>query len=344
MDLFDTVTLNRVISSLKNPSSFLLDTFFATEERHESEFIAFDSEDRILRLTPFVAPTVAGKVVESQGYRAKQFKPPYLKDKRRFDPNRPLRRAPGEQIGGGTLSLMERRALAVRLDMEDQLRALTMRLEVMAASALLNGSVTVTGEGFGTQVVNFGRESDLTVILTGDVRWGESAADVVGNLETWGQGIQQESGSVATDVVMDPLAWSLARQNQAVKDALDTRRGSTSTAETGPLDGRKARNVGTIGDLNIWVYQEHYIDEAGSPAKVMPDYSVIMGSPADVEGVRAFAAIQDEANGMQAVPYFIKSWVQEDPSVRWLLLQSAPLVIPYRPNATLRATVHDGES
>lgn len=31
--------------------------------------------------------------------------------------------------------------------------------------------------------------------------------------------------------------------------------------------------------------------------------------------------------------------VEEDPSVRWLLLQSAPLVVPYRPNATFCATI-----
>ena len=37
--------------------------------------------------------------------------------------------------------------------------------------------------------------------------------------------------------------------------------------------------------------------------------------------------------------YFTKSWLEEDPSVRWLLLQSAPLVVPYRPNAVLCATI-----
>lgn len=344
MDLFDTNTLNRVVASLVTPSSFLLDTFFPTVETHETEFITFDSEDRKRRLTPFVAPTVAGKVVDRLGHRAKTFTPAYAKDKRRFDPDRPLRRAIGEQIGGMALSPMERRALALRLEMEDQVRSLNMRLEVMAASALHSGSVTVSGEGYATQVVNFGRSSDLTVVLTGDFRWGEASADPIGDLEGGSSSIQLESGSVAQTVVMDPLAWGLFRRNTEVKALLETRRGSGSQAETGPLDGRKARNVGMIGDFDIWVYQEHYVDEDGEDAKVMADYSVLMGSRVDVEGVRAFGAIRDERAGYQAVPYFSKSWLEEDPAVRWLLLQSAPLVVPYRPNATLRLTVHDGES
>ena len=39
------------------------------------------------------------------------------------------------------------------------------------------------------------------------------------------------------------------------------------------------------------------------------------------------------------MPYFSKSWVEEDPAVRYLMLQSAPLVVPYRVNASLCAKV-----
>ena len=60
---------------------------------------------------------------------------------------------------------------------------------------------------------------------------------------------------------------------------------------------------------------------------------------ADVEGTRAYGAIKDEAAGFQAMPYFAKSWVEQDPAVRYLMLQSAPLTVPYRVNASLGATV-----
>jgi len=63
-----------------------------------------------------------------------------------------------------------------------------------------------------------------------------------------------------------------------------------------------------------------------------------MGSR-QIEGYRAFGAIRDEAAGFQAVPYYVKSWLEEDPAVRFIMMQSAPLVVPYRVDASLCATV-----
>jgi hypothetical protein len=58
-----------------------------------------------------------------------------------------------------------------------------------------------------------------------------------------------------------------------------------------------------------------------------------------LQGVRAFGAIRDHSAGFIAQPYHSKSWVDEDPSVRYLLTQSAPLLIPSVPNASFCATV-----
>ena len=52
--------------------------------------------------------------------------------------------------------------------------------------------------------------------------------------------------------------------------------------------------------------------------------------------------IMDEKAAFKALRYFSKSWLEEDPAVRWLLMQSAPLVVPYRPNASLCATAAKG--
>ena len=66
---------------------------------------------------------------------------------------------------------------------------------------------------------------------------------------------------------------------------------------------------------------------------------VLLGSRSGIEGVRCYGAIKDEQAGFQANRYFPKSWLENDPAVRWMLLQSAPLVVPYRPNASMCVTV-----
>ena len=49
--------------------------------------------------------------------------------------------------------------------------------------------------------------------------------------------------------------------------------------------------------------------------------------------------LRDERAGFQPLEMFSKSWIEEDPPVRWILTQSAPLVVPYRVNGVLRAKV-----
>ncbi|RWM89506.1 MAG: hypothetical protein EOR84_23935 [Mesorhizobium sp.] len=52
-----------------------------------------------------------------------------------------------------------------------------------------------------------------------------------------------------------------------------------------------------------------------------------------------FRCILDEEAGIRAWPMFQKSWVEQDPSVRFIMTHSAPLTVPSRPNASFCATV-----
>ena len=58
-----------------------------------------------------------------------------------------------------------------------------------------------------------------------------------------------------------------------------------------------------------------------------------------VDGIQAFGAILDGAANLQVYDIFVKMWDQEDPSARFIMSQSAPLMIPQNPNCTFRARV-----
>jgi len=89
----------------------------------------------------------------------------------------------------------------------------------------------------------------------------------------------------------------------------------------------------------IWTYQDWYIDDAGVEQQMLPNGTVIGAAQGQVMGTRHFGAIRDAELGYRATEFAPKSWTEKDPAVRYLMLQSAPLVVPYRPNATFRATV-----
>lgn len=342
MDIFSTHVLNRVIENLDRPSAFLLDTFFSDIQTEDSEEIHFDIDKSKPRLAPFVSPLVEGRVVAEEGFETRSFKPAYVKDKRRFNPNAPLKRQIGETIGGN-LTPMNRREAALNRALTNQLDNLTRREEVMAAEALLLGKVTVTGKNYPTQIVDFKRAPELTQVLTGAMRWGEEGVNPIECLEEWAGQVQMLSGAAARTVVMEPMAWKLFKRSPNLQKLLDNRRGSRSNLSLDPVvreqGNDKARYVGSLGELDIWVYNDVYVDEQGKDRRLLPDYTVILASQSMVEGTRCYGVIQDEKANYRADRYFSKSWLQDDPAVRWLLLQSAPLVVPYRPNATFSATV-----
>ena len=339
MDIYSTAALNRLVQSLKRPQSALLTTFFGEIETSDTEQILFDVENKKRRIAPFVSPLREGKLVEDEGYVTKSFTPAYIKDKRVHDPNKALKRAAGESVGGDQTPLNRHQANLARSS-ADQLDMLTRRKEVMASEVLRTGKVTISGEGYPTVVVDFGRNAAHTVALTTTARWGESGVKPLENIEDWTATVLQNSGAVIRDVVMDTQAWRLFRADADVQKNLDTRPLSASADAVVALQFAKLGMSfkGQLGELRFWVYQDWYVDENGVEQKMIPDYTVILASP-DVDGVQHHGAIRDEAAGLQPLEFFSKSWVVEDPSRRILLMQSAPLLVPYRPDATFCATV-----
>ena len=70
----------------------------------------------------------------------------------------------------------------------------------------------------------------------------------------------------------------------------------------------------------------------------VPD-GAVMRSGADLMCTLALGVILDPAFNSGPLAYAPKSWVKEDPAQRLILMQSSPLVIPSRVNASLCATV-----
>jgi hypothetical protein len=340
MDVFSTNVLVRVVESLIAPQSFLLNNFFPNVQTENTEEIHFDTRTKKRRMTPFVSPLVEGKIVQSNGYKTATFKPAYTKDKRVFDANRPFRRSAGESIGG-SLSPMERMMALLRTDLADQIEMLQRRQEWMAAQVLRTGAVTVSGDLYDTVSVSFGRDAALTVVKPGGSKWTDAGVNPLKDLADYAQLVFRKSGAMPVDVVMDPDAWAVFKEHAKVESRLASQRalGQLPTMMQGAKVESGGTLMGTIDNFNIWAYADWYIDDAGVEQPMLPSGTVLVGSAGQLEGYRAYGAIKEEKAGLQGMPYFPKSWINEDPAVRYLLMQSAPLVVPYRPDACLASTV-----
>jgi hypothetical protein len=342
VDIFETHALIGVVRDLFVPSQFLLDTFFPTITTSDTEFVDIDVEIGRRRMAPFCSPAVQGRIVEGRSIQTNSFRPAYIKDKRAPDLKRPIRRAIGERIGGGDMSPAQRREANVAYEMLDQIRMIDRRLEWMAASAIQFGSVTVAGDGYPTTVVNFGRDPRLTVALTGGTAWGQTGAPLPSAyIDTWANTVLQLSGAAPDTIMFDTSAYqAFISDHHVIRDlvipnALDASR--MRLAGDRVMTG--AIFKGTWGAYALYVYNEFFIDPATDlEQRMLPVGSVFLAS-SEIAGTRSFSTIMDEDFDYVALPYAPKSWVIKDPSQRLLMMQSSPMVIPFRPNAGLFANV-----
>jgi hypothetical protein len=338
-DVFSTDVLTAVLQSLLGNPQFLLDRFFGITQAEATEQIHFDVIQGKRRVSPFVSSLVEGQVVATQGYVTNTFTPAYIKDKRVFDMNRPLKRMPGEQIGGVMTPADRVRAL-IAFDMQDQLNMLRRRLEVMCGEVLTSGKSTITGDKYPTQIVDFQRSATHTLVA--NPLWSAALANgILNNLQDWAQICLEDTGVFPNDVVMTADVWKVFRADSSIVQVLNIFRPYTQSP-TMAVDAQVTEGgvfMGNIEGFNIFVYSGWYVDPAdGIEKPIIPAGTVIMCSPA-LEGVQAYGAIRDEEIGLQPVPYYVKSWIQYDPSVRYVMLQSAPIMVPFRPNASLGAKV-----
>lgn len=341
LGIFDTAVLTRAIQALDMVPPLYFRNRYATNVQTSdgNERILFDVSKLTPRIAPFVAPHMPGKIVDEPGYETRDFKPAYVKPKRPLDTKGAFKRRAGEPLLG-SMSPEERQRARLAQTLEEFATIMARREEVMLAEALRDGVTTVMGEGFDTVVVNFLRDASLTVALAGNDRWNidHDDSNPLLDLETMSGRTVNLGAGPTTEITMDPDAWAALRTRLAQRGELPPLaqfdRSSASKFEIGPQAGNKVQYMGKIGAFDITVYNDAYIDDAGATQKFLPSGTVIGVGPENAEVTRCYGAIHDEEASFMAEQWFAKSWLEHDPGRRWVLAQSAPLVVPYRPNAT----------
>lgn len=350
MLIYDTNTLIQVVPNLKVAQQFLLDKFFPNIVTSDTEKVSIDIDVGKRRMAPFVSPLVEGKLVEQRRYQTNEFTPAYIKDKRAPDLLKPVRRMIGERIGG-ELTGEEREMANLYAEMADQVDIVNRRLEWMAAQALVTGKLTVEGDGFEMVTIDYGRDPSLTVAKTGAGQWtranvlnaagdGPGTASPSADIDGWQRQILKMSGAKVTDIVFTTSSWIGFKLDPALKGAIifPSLNPSGNIVDPGARVEQGAVYMGHWGQYDLWVYNDWFVDENNHEVPMLADGSVVMSGP-NLMGTRAFGMIKDPSFSYKALPYAPKTWTQEDPAQRYIMLQSAPLVIPSRVNASFSATV-----
>lgn len=349
-NLYNTATLLDVVRVQPVDSAYWLDNFYQRVITFDTEEVMFDRVETNRRIAPLVSPVVQGRVIRTRGYETRAFRPAYTKPKHIVDPNRTFTRMAGEEITG-QLSPQQRWNAAIAANMAEE-RVMIQRLwNWLAAMATIYGKVTITGEDYPTQVVDFGRDAGLTRTLTTTARWGEADANPLQDIADLRKLAFQKSGSPITRLTMGLDAFDRFFADQAVKDLLkgdDVARISDSQMSAFGDPGASFEYRGVLqgangqGRIEVYTYNEEYEDEAGQTTPYMSSYDVV-GTGPGLQGTRCFGAIRDKRAGLLPLALFPKMWDQEDPSLTYTMTQSAPLMVPANTNNSFRIVTTDGQ-
>lgn len=344
--IYSTAELLEITSNIRQSTPAFWSSFFTRQINFTTEEIFFDKVDADYRkLAPLVVPNVQGKIMRGvQPYTSNSFKPAYVKPKDAVDPNRVIERRAGEALITGSLSLEQRKDAAVADILRYHDTLLNNRLEWLAAKALIDGAVTLSADEYPTTTIDFQRHATLTYTLSGAALWSAGTATPLTDIRNARINASNRSGAVIRRVVFGGTAWDLFTARVDLKAEQDKNFGGKVVEIQRDFDGFEGQEyMGRYGGMfggnamELWVDRSKYVDELGNEQFYMPQNAVVGFS--DIEGVRCFGAIKDFDAGLVATERFQKMWRQEDPSAEFILTQSAPLMVPKKPNASFKIIV-----
>lgn len=328
MSTYTTAQLLAVNEKKFKFDPLFLRIFFRESYPFSTEKVYLSQIPGLVNMALYVSPVISGKVIRSRGGTTSEFTPGYVKPKHEVNPQMTLRRLPDEDPQNLADPAYRRRRIILQ-NMKDEELAIAQVEEMQAVSAVLSGKYTMTGEAFEPVEVDMQRSARNNIVQAGSAAWSardKETYDPTDDIETYAV----NASGVVNIIVFDPKGWSLFRSFKAVKDKLDTRRGSNSELETALKDlGQAVSYKGMYGDVAIVVYAGQYV-EGGVQKNYLPDNTMVLGNT-QARGLRTYGCIQDvdaQREGINASARYPKNWVQSgDPAREFTMIQSAPLML-----------------
>lgn len=335
ISLYDTRTMLEAVRQMQPVRTFLRDTFFTNPRTFDTEHVDVDIVKGKRRMAPFVSPKTAGKVVERMGYTTNTYKAPMVNPKIPTSAENLQKRLAGEPLYSG-VSPDDRAAEQIGRDLAELDEMITRREEWMCAQALFTGKIDIVGEGVDEEI-----DFLLTnkKVLAAGALWSADTSTPLADLKQWRLAVVKASGFSPDLAVFSSEVVDTFLNHKDVQQMLDLR-----LVDTGQINPQLLPNgvtyIGRIAELglNIYTYDEWYLDDAGIEQSMVPTKTVMLGS-SNARFDILYGAYIDMEMGTMDLPRIPRSWVEKDPSVRWVQMISRPLPVPQHIDSLYVATV-----
>jgi hypothetical protein len=337
IDMFSTRTMIAALRQMLPARTFLRDTFFRNVKTFTTPNVDIDIVKGKRRTAVYVSPIDEGHVSERLPWSTNTYQPPYIKEKRPIKPIDLLDRYPGDTIYADTTPT-ERLQRLIADNLSDLMDMITRAEEQQAASALFTGSLTFRD---ANDTLTFPIRA--THQITGMTNlWSSAAGTPLTDVRTWRRLIIKDCGLTPDILVGGSAAVDAFLANPQIAN-------STGGISQVKIDRGEITPQNMAGGVTYWgflpdiscdvySYDEFYYDPVSqTDVALVPANKILLGCTG-ARMDRLYGVIQD-LEALYAVDRFPKSWMENDPSIRWMMLQSAPLLVPHQVDSFLTATV-----
>ncbi|MHC1683690.1 MAG: major capsid protein [Clostridiaceae bacterium] len=332
INLYETTTMLEAIKLVREPHSFIRDTFFPNAQFFPTEKVLVDIVKGGEKMAPFVAPRINGTIDERQGYSTNELTTPRIAPKRILTGEDLAKRQPGDNI----YTVKSPQEIAAQMLMQDliDLDKQIIRSEEWLSTKVMLGSsfdidlVDEKGSKSGTFNVNYGFTNKVT--LAAGAKWSTVTNKPIENIETWiEEKIMPKSNATPNIVVMDPNAAKAFMSTDEVKEII-TLRARAGYRQEPTYKGKGVTFLGIFTKYNLEFYAYScLVKTEETSAQLLPSGTVIVAESG--QGFQAYGAVTQKEKGTwikymeKRVPKYVVSDENETDTIK---LTARPL--PYQ--------------
>ena len=330
--MFDSVFKTRVlvmaVNKLRPVATRALDLVFPRKKRQLSSLFAWDIKSSNERLLKNIRVSDSAQVTNGVKRKTVTCEAPRFAEKR-FISAAVLDTA--RKAGEMGPEIMKERVADEQFDMRGDVD----RTREFMAIKCLSGQVI---DADGAVIVDYNFPADQKPVLALGKKWNEGGTAPITDIRAWKKYIGDRVSvdkfvAICGDAAMDALI-----NNESVGDKLKYAAGKQIAEE-----GR----IAFLAAVQIDEYFGTYKDAAGAIQQMVPSNAFILIGIGPDTTAELYAPVIDlkaeggVGTGKDPEIFFSKSWEEEDPSGRWIKVESRPLPVLIQPECVIFATVCD---
>lgn len=331
MNRYETLTMLEAVNQIMPVHTFLRDAFFPHEldKTYPTEKLEIDFKKGKRNMAPFVAPKVGGVTIEREGYETSQISAPRIAPQRSLTIDDLSLRALGESVISPRTPA-DREAEILADDFSEMSDMIDRREEWMIRELLFNGKVPVKGyvdaNGKNTvdMEINYGKKEKENATWT-------KTSDILGDLRKWRTEIIQKTGKAPSMLVLASEVVDILLNSDQVGKMFDLK--NVNIGSINPvIQNESVTFVGKITSLglDVYSYDEWYVDEKGNEQPMIPTGHVLMGNRSTGSVKYAVVTqVENKAFKSYEATKVPKIWVDEANDSKMIRLTSRPVPVPF---------------